>query len=163
MTSHGTEVPENNLSPHILERLSAQTVCTSLLGAPPFFPIFRHKYERVLLVRVWMSYLYCGGMCKDYKFGPCVLTVRDSRQLGFLPSGHVLEVIPAMHCYHTEDIYGGCNFIHWNVTRVALISFPCAHLIIICVIPSMWLPRLLLVYTSICQNTLTASSTPKDT
>ena len=72
---------------------------------------------------------YCGGMCKDYKWG-CLLTVRDSRLVGFLPSPHVLEVIPAMLCYHTEDIYGGCNFIHWNATQVELISLPCAHLII---------------------------------
>ena len=48
----------------------------------------------------------------------CVLTVRDSRQLGFLPGAHALETIPAMHCYHTEDLYGGCNFIHWNATQV---------------------------------------------
>ena len=57
----------------------------------------------------------------------CVLTVRDSRQLGFLPGAHALETIPAMHCYHTEDLYGGCNFIHWNATQVEPIASPCAH------------------------------------
>ena len=96
------------------------TSCTNSVykptRCPSIFPHVRHKalYAGEGLDVLSPLWWYVQGFTN---LG-CVLTVRDSRQLGFLPGAHALETIPAMHCYHTEDKYGGCNFIHWNATQV---------------------------------------------
>ena len=115
LTWHDTEVPENNLCPHIMHKQ-----CIQAYQVPLHFSTCQAQGI------VWGCFT-CEGLdvlsplwwyVQGFTNLGCVLTVRDSRQLGFLPGAHALETIPAMHCYHTEDLYGGCNFVHWNATQV---------------------------------------------